>query len=82
MSFGVECVALDLHSALLVELNELFLMVKHFLQEFLSASASTVLLTTAHLLLEPVKSASLFFALGEHFGASVKISVNQLSFEE
>jgi hypothetical protein len=54
MSFGVERITLDLHCALLVELDELFLVVKDFFQEFLPPGTTAVLLTASHLLLEPI----------------------------
>lgn len=81
VSFGVERVALDLHRPLLVELDEFLLVVKDFLEEFLPASSATMFLAAAHLLLKSVESAGFFLRLREHFGASVKVAVDKLSFK-
>ena len=60
---------------LLMIFDELFLVIKHFFQEFLPTSSSTQLLTTSHLLLESIYRSSLFFVLGLNSGAFVKLTV-------
>ena len=82
MSFGVERISLDLHGPFLVEFNELLLMVEDLFEEFLSSGSTTVFLAAAHLLFKSVERARFFFRLSEHFGASVKVSVYELSFKE
>jgi len=82
VSFGIECIALNFHGSLFMKLDELFLMIKDFFKEFFASGASPVLLSTPHLLLEPIQSLGLLLALGKHFGASVEISINQLSLKK
>lgn len=82
MSFSVERVSLDFHGPFLVEFNELLLMVENLFEEFLSSGSTTMFLAAAHLLFKSVERARFFFRLSEHFSASVKVSVYELSFKE
>ena len=74
--------ALDLTDTLFVELDELLLSVKDFFEEFLSSSASSHLLSRAHLLLKSVQSARFFLTVSENALSFVKVSVDELGLKE
>jgi len=59
-----------------VEFHEVFLVVQYLFEEFFAAGAPPGLLATAHLLLEAVEGAGLFFRRGENLGASVEVPIN------
>ena len=65
-----------------MELGKFFLMVEDFLEELFATGASSVFLSTAHLLLKSVQSAGLLFGLRKDFGASVEVTVDQLCLEQ
>ena len=82
MSLGLVRNLLYSVSSFLMKLNEIFLVVEDFFEEFFSACSSAHFLAKAHLLLEAIKSAGFFLAVSENALSFVEITINELIFKQ
>jgi len=74
-----DSLSLCLGLTLFVELMKIFGVLKDLAQEFLVAVLLACFLATAHVLLEPIKSAGFFLVGGIALGSPVEVSINKLS---
>ena len=65
-----------------MELEELFLAIEYFLEEFFAACPAAHLLTRSHLLLKTIQSASFFLAVSEYSLSFIEVAVDQLVLEK
>ena len=65
-----------------MKLEELFLTIKDFLEEFFTACPAAHLLSRSHLLLKAIQSSGFFLAVSEYSLAFIEVSVDQLVLEK
>lgn len=82
MSLGLVCNLLHSVRSFFMKLNELFLVVEHFFEEFFTARTSTHFLAKAHLLLKAIQSSGFFLAVSENALSFVEITIDELVFKQ